>query len=271
MNTSPAISTHSASPSNGDFPLDFLQHLDRAEARPLAALLLSHRRDLAALGQFLVNERLAVLAYAAIAELQLQALFPRTVWSLLEDQWQQQQARNAALLDGLADIDSAFRAAGIEYRLLKGLYLADRFYGGIQRRFTWDIDLMVRPGDVRHALDVLNSIGFAKPDFSLGLERFAPQVAHALECRRADGLSLDLHWTFRRLPGLTLDCDRLWRESASHAFGTLTCQVPSDEYVLLQLLLGVAADVDRGLCRMRTWIGGHFCSGGRRRAACGWW
>lgn len=235
-----------------DLPLDFLKRLHRADARLLASWLLSHRQDLIALVDFLVQERLGVYAYSALVDLNLQALFSKAAWSLLEDQWRRQQQRNTELLDGLAGIDRAFQEAGIEYRLLKGMYLADRFYGGIDRRFTWDIDLMVRSADIPHALDLLDRLGFAKPQFSLGLERFAPQVAHALECCRADGLSVDLHWAFRRLPGLTLDCDRLWRESGCHVLGGLSCPVPSDEYTLLQLLLGVAADVDRGLCRMRA-------------------
>lgn len=245
-NTKPLV------PAGGDLLLRFLKALHRGEARPLASLLLAHRHELANLADRLVKERLAVQAYAALGELKLQPLFPRASWSLLEDQWRQQRRRNAELLQALARIDWTLREAGIEYRLLKGLYLGERFYGGPDQRFTWDLDLLVRPADIWKTLDLLDELGFAKPSFSLGLERLAPQVAHALECRRADGLSVDLHWAFRRLPGLRVDEAALWRQGGCHRLGGLDCPVPPDEYTLLQLLLGIAADLDRGLCRLRA-------------------
>lgn len=230
----------------------FLKLLHGGDKKSLAAMALSRKLDPGPLADCLVKERLGVYAYAALSELQLQALFPRLPLRLLEDQWSQQQRRNADLLEMLARIDELFRAAGIDYLLLKGFHLADRFYHGLDRRFTWDLDLMVRPDAVWQALDLLSRIGFEKPKFTLGFERIAPQVAHALECRHAEGHSVDLHWAFRRLPGLRVDYDAVWRQRRIHPLPGLDCPVAADEHALLQLLLGVAADLDRGLCRMRA-------------------
>jgi len=110
----------------------------------------------------------------------------------------------------------------------------------------------VRPEDLTRALDLLAPMGFVKPRGMLGMDRVAPWVTHALECRRSDGLALDLHWTFRRLPGLRLDQEALWTDSGRLNLGGVAIPVPSDEHTLLQLLLGIAADLDRGLCRTRA-------------------
>lgn len=237
---------------NNDLLLRVLKALQRGETRPLASLLLAHRHALASVCECLVEERLAVYACAVLRESRLFPLFPRAAWGSMEDQWRRQQQRNVEVLHALAQLDRGFREAGIEYRLLKGLYLGARFYGGLDRRFTWDIDLMVHREDIWAALDLLGRLGFTKPKFSLGLERLAPWVSHALECRRADGHSVDLHWGFRRLPGLRIDDAAVWQAGRSCEVAGLRCPVLSDEQSLLQLLLGVAADTDRGLCRMRS-------------------
>jgi len=65
-------------------------------------------------------------------------------------------------------------------------------------------------------------------------------------------LSVDLHWAFRRLPGLHFDDEAIWQGRRFHVIGGQPYPVPSDEHTLLQLLLGVAADIDRSLCRMRA-------------------
>ena len=236
----------------GDLPIAVLKGLHARDSRSLASLLLTRRKELDEVARVLVDERLGVAAYAATESLSLGGLWPRPVLARLRDQWTGQQQRNAQLLDALVAIDSAFGDAGIEYLLLKGLPLADRFYGGVDRRFTWDLDLLVRESDFARGLNALARIGVHPPSFAVGFHRAARQVAHALECRRADGVSIDLHWAFRRLPGLRFPADQLFRDRRFHELGGHRYPIPSDEHMLVQVLLGIAADVDRSLCRLRS-------------------
>lgn len=249
------LDRHNASASGMDTKrrcLAALKHLHRGEVRSFASLLLSRRLAVDTLVTFLVDERLGVFAYAAIRDGKLGALIPGPGGAALQDQWRQQQLRNVALLDELARIATAFQAAGIEFLLLKGLYLSEHFYHGRERRFTWDLDLLVRPSKVGCALSVLGGLGFATPRFTSPVHRLARLVTHALECRRDDGFSVDLHWSLRRLPGLRIDEDRIWSASHMQMLGEAHCRVPADEHSLLLLLLGIAADVDRSLCRTRS-------------------
>lgn len=236
----------------GDLPLAVLKLLYRRERRALASLLLTRRVELDAVARVLVGERLGVYAYAATESLALGGMWPRQVLARLRDQWTGQQQRNADLLAALDTIDTAFGGAGIEYLVLKGLPLSDRFHGGIDRRFTWDLDLLVHESDVASGMQILAAIGVAAPSYTSGLHRLARRVTHAMECRRTDGLSVDLHWAFRRLPGLRFPADDVFRNHKLHDLGCHSYRVPADEHVLVQVLLGIAADVDRSLCRMRS-------------------
>jgi hypothetical protein len=73
-----------------------------------------------------------------------------------------------------------------------------------------------------------------------------------MECRRPDGLSVDLHWAFRRLPGLRFPADEVFADRQFYELGVRRYPIPSDEHMLVQVLLGIAADVDRSLCRVRS-------------------
>lgn len=232
--------------------IQLLKALQQGQARTIGSLLLAHRRRLMDLTNVLIKERLAVQVFAVLNQLNLRTLFPRASWSLLEDQWQGQQQRNTTLLRELIRIEQVFDGAGMPWLYMKGLSLGDRFYGGADRRFTWDLDLLVRPEDLSRTFVLLAPLGFHRPRGLPGMDRIAQGVTHALECRRHDGLSLDLHWTFRRLPGLRLNHRAVWRDRASLTLGGVAIPVPSDEHQLLQVLLGITADLDRGLCRLRA-------------------
>jgi hypothetical protein len=76
-------------------------------------------------------------------------------------------------------------------------------------------------------------------------------MTHALECQRADGLSVDLHWAFRNRPGIRFDYDAIWDRRNRHPLVGLDYPVPSDEDQILLMLVGIALDIDRSHCRIR--------------------
>lgn len=236
--------------------------------RAMAAFLLTHRSALDDLARWLVDERLGVHVHATTASLGLDGLWPRAARARLHDQWAQQQQRTGQLLTALAEVTHAFHAAGIDVLVLKGLPLASRWYGGVGARFTWDLDLLVREAHVPRALKLLGGLGFLPPLGTTPLAGVARRVAHALECRRSDGLSLDLHWAFRRLPGVSFDAARVFAESQPVVLDGLVCNTPSDADTLTQVLLGIAADADRSLCRLRSVWDAHLLLRAADRA--GW-
>lgn len=235
-----------------DLATRVLDALHRAPTRSIAALLLSHRTRLDALADWFVAERLGVSVHAATQSHGLGPLWPAAARARLEDQWSRQQRHSAALLGALAEIDRAFDREGLEHLVLKGLPLSERLEGGIGGRFTWDLDLLVRERDLPRATVALGRTGFSPPRLTQGLLPLARRVVHAVEFRRDDGLAVDLHWAFRRLPGLRFPADEVFAGRRSIRIDGTDFPVPADEHLLAQLLLGIAADADRGLCRWRA-------------------
>ena len=54
-------------------------------------------------------------------------------------------------------------AAGVRAIPLKGMALADSLYGNFAMRITWDLDLLVPPGEALRARHVLIANGYASP------------------------------------------------------------------------------------------------------------
>jgi hypothetical protein len=203
------------------------------------------------LADFLIAERMGVYVYARLEELKLSALLPRRVAEPIRWQHAEQQQRNARLLALLDDVQRALAEAGIEVLVLKGLPMSERFWGGIERRFSLDLDLLVRRGQFRAATAALMRRGFSAPSLVPQPARLALRLSHALELTRA-GLSVDLHWTMRNRPGLAFDLDAPWSSATRCRLRGIDCRVPGDEEQLVMLLAGLANDLERGHHRLRS-------------------
>lgn len=224
----------------------------KGNQRDVARILFANRTRLNDLAHWYVEERLGVSVYALMRDCGLKAIWPNVSIQLMQDQYEQQQRRTELLLETLRGIDRRFREAGVEYQLLKGLPLAERFYRGIGNRFTWDLDILVRSESLSQASEILEGLGLHAPRFSRGLLWGAKRVTHAVEFQGRGGVSIDLHWAFRRLPGVRFPAEDVFGAGGKLEFAGGSYPVSSEEYLLTQLLLSIAADVDRGRCRWRA-------------------
>lgn len=231
--------------------LQLLKAVARGDRRGIAALTLGRLLDFDRLGPFLVDQRMGVFVYARLAELGLLTLLPRRTLEVIRWQHADQQQRNDALLALLDEVQRALTGAGIKVLVLKGLPLSQRCWGGFERRFSLDLDLLVRRAQFRAATGVLTGLGFATPGLIPQPARLALTLSHALELTR-DGLSLDLHWTLRNRPGLRFDLHRPWSSAQVCQIGGIDCRVPSDQDLLVMLLTGLANDLERGHHRLRS-------------------
>jgi hypothetical protein len=102
------------------------------------------------------------------------------------------QAAEAGRLQALLD------GAHIGNLVLKGAAVEMLAYGGLGRKQSWDIDLLVSPAAVAAARKVLESAGYAltQPP-GLSPSQFDTFVALARECEflnRDNGITVELHW-----------------------------------------------------------------------------
>jgi hypothetical protein len=117
------------------------------------------------------------------------------------DLWAAQQMlvrRNAAMAAALVDLLAALDAAGLPALPYKGPVLAEALYGDVAMRAFGDLDLLIRPRDLRAAKDLLKARGF-EPEYDLGPAQEAAflraSAQYHLVLRHADsGLLVELHW-----------------------------------------------------------------------------
>lgn len=221
---------------------------DWAAAEPLLAAappqdaLLSWLR-----GQHLAGQFAAALDDGPLAE-----MLPATSLRLLRGRLARQRAHNERVLAASQGAVAALDGAGIRCLLLKGVHWAERFCGGLERRFLWDLDLLV-PADQREpALACLVRNGRHLRTGPLWNNRVTRGLTHAVALAgEADEIELDLHWRLRHRPAYRIDEAALWDGSRAFSLGESCFRVPSDEYCLLTLLLGIAHDLESGRLRLK--------------------
>lgn len=111
----------------------------------------------------------------------------------------------------LKAILGTMRAAGIPAVPLKGTYLAERYYGGLDGRLSGDIDILVPAELLAGARAVLHGLGFRLAPETSPARNFHPFHDPAFVRRGAGGWSVvELHWALTDPKFVTVDYDRLW-------------------------------------------------------------
>ncbi len=146
--------------------------------------------------------------------------------------------RNVALTGELLRLLDRLRARGVVALPFKGPTLAAAVYGHLGLREFGDLDLLVLPGDVPAAREVLVAEGF-RPRFDLTRPQESLYLRSRYEhpfVRAADGVAVELQW--RILPiefGIRLDYAGFWGRSEEIAVAGHRVPVLASEDLLLVL------------------------------------
>ncbi|SDS29029.1 Uncharacterised nucleotidyltransferase [Paenibacillaceae bacterium GAS479] len=103
----------------------------------------------------------------------------------------------------------AFEKEGIPLITLKGIRMAERFFGHFAARPTTDMDVLVRPADLERASALLQKLSFVEseqPDedhFHLLFNKFYDNPMFPF-------LAVELHWSILRSHGHETDMESLW-------------------------------------------------------------
>lgn len=179
----------------------------------------------------------------------LRAELPPEVIAAFDTACARETAIRARLLDGVARLDSAFAAAGVDWMLLKGLGLAVRYYGAIDRRVSRDLDVLVRLEDLRRAEGVLKSLGYHPASWIPS--RIGRYATHALDYVAA-AAAIDLHWTLARHPSFRFDLSGFFARRQSVQLRATTVSIPADEDALVLALVSAFGDLQRRALSART-------------------
>ena len=144
---------------------DVLLATRRGEHAPLPAVTADEWREV---GPLAAHYQLAPLLFSTLNG-QTDLSVPADALETLRQSHRATAAANLAVIHGLGVILRALAAREIPTIVLKGGYLATSVYGHIALRPMRDVDVMVRPADLRAALECLISIGYGCDDIEAAL------------------------------------------------------------------------------------------------------
>lgn len=233
--------------------LDLLVALLSRDDERAAAAIRTSGDTLDAFGAFARRHQLSGYVHTLVGDAGLADQLPLALRTELETRHRAESRKRRVLDEAQADVTDAFRASAVDCVLLKGAQLADRFYGGIGQRASWDLDLLVRQEDLDASRDVLRDCGYVQHSPMLFGERVSVSVAHALDFVRGE-VGLDLHWKLASHPSFRIDYGRLWERRESWTMAGRRYRVLAVEDELTLNLLASHKDIERGAFRLRSFV-----------------
>ena len=225
--------------------LIFLLHEDYDAARYCLAPLEPERVRI-----FFQEQQLAGYLYALHQEVGDQSPLRPDVAFLLKGRYREQWGRTEKLIRELSILGKRFREAGQDFILLKGPYLASRFYGDVDRREIHDIDLLVRRNAFAPASRLVQDCGFRGSSKVFLSEGLMARFVHHKEFKKEE-VPLDLHQVLRAYPGMNIREEMLWKQRAQIDLPGGPYSVLSDEHTLLNQLLSIHHDIGLGTITLR--------------------
>lgn len=162
------------------------------------------------------------------------------------------------LISELLSLHAELEAAGIEGIFFKGPVLSKLYYCGDNIRRFWDLDLLLRDRrDLRRVHALLTRRGFARRSKTPLGDRTAAFFSHAYDYVRPDEPAptiIDVHWTLSTHFSFRIDEARLWGSTVCCDLRGENLRALSVEYDLVQLMLAVLRDTERGRLRAKLLV-----------------
>ncbi len=198
----------------------------------------------------LEQSRLSGYFYSLINSTEIENLIPAPLLEQLAASYQTQEQKSHNNLQLLVEIQRVLTGASIPFLSLKGLYVAERFFGGVNRRFMWDLDILVRPEDFQAAIAATEAIGL-RPSSPSKFDPTNPFWGiHAVQVS-GNGGYLDIHHAIRSLPKISFDHDAIWNNALEFHVGSAKFPTLCDTDTLLISAIGVGADIQNSHHNLR--------------------
>jgi len=222
--------------------LRLLVRLARPDAAGVERCLRQRSASLDRLADTAAAHGLSVVLLRALADSPLRAALSRPRLEALEARGRWQETRLQVILDALTGLADRFAAAGQPFVLLKGPYLAARFYGDLRGREFVDLDLLVPRADRTRAFRLLAAAGYRHRSRVLLSESLTCFFVHGFDFKAGEA-GVDLHWRLSRHPSLHLDESGIWSQRRSYAIAGRPYAVLSDEHEVVFAALSLLRDL----------------------------
>ena len=226
----------------------------RGQAETVAVLCGAAEFDPHAFLQYADNQRVAACVFHAAQSHSLMPLLPEQAVEFLRRAFLTQWRWNFLLLGRIAELDGKLRQNGREAIVLKGLHLAEEYFGQLAARQVGDIDLLIAD---RHDLcayeEILGGLGYRRRSRILGSRALMTRYTHHMEF---DGplAPLDLHWVLRQHPSFALDYSDIWRRKRQVRVRNVEFLALDVEHELVLQFLSIHTDVQVGILRLKPFV-----------------
>jgi len=202
---------------------------------------------------FVVSHHVSILVLNALDDSPLRPSLAAQQIDMLEQRRRHQLTRAQQLLEALEHLTDRFETAGLRCMLLKGPYLATRFYGDVHAREFYDLDLLVPWRERGRAFQLLGEAGYARKSRVLLDARLTGFFVHGFDF--TDGRALvDLHWCLSRQPSVHVDDATLWKQTQTFRLSGRAYAVLSDEHEIVFAVLSLLRDLERGRPKVKNLI-----------------
>lgn len=159
-----------------------------------------------------VKEGISPLLYWNLSEIRNGKAVPCEVQKKLQKMYYSNLAQNILLYDELNKILKAFKKAGIDTIVLKGVFLAEEIYQNLGLRPMSDIDLLIKEEDLAKVKYELTELMYFGTYHTKHYEQFQTALSNEhLFVHRKKEIYIDLHWNI--LPPESpykIDITKLW-------------------------------------------------------------
>ena len=233
--------------------LKTLQALLPASGAGLGQAHAVHSADTPSFFRFLVGNHLAGTLYWILQETGAEDQAPRELVDRCKLFYLKQWGKNQTQLRLARQLRDAFAERSVDIVFLKGIFLAQRFYGSIEARATSDLDVLVRRPDIARAEEILRAAGFIQRSRVLLSRDATIRFTHHFEYVR-DSTELELHWALAEHPAFRIRYPDLWDSRQQLRLGEERFSTLSDEYALVTQVLGAFKDIELGVSTLKPFV-----------------
>lgn len=186
------------------------------------------------------NSELQPLLYSKLKPYFSNIFFPDFVQSDLRQAHLRTAQKNLLMLHHAGLIFKAIRSKNIPVIGLKGIYLIDNVFKNIAARPFGDIDIMVKKGDVKAVINILQSLGYEMETY-FSLEDQNLDIKHVPPMYNEKRLPVEIHWSILQEDNpFCIDVNELWFRAVETKIADVQVLALSPEDLLVHLCLHFA-------------------------------
>ena len=233
--------------------LTLLNYIMKRDSESIEKFLESDEVDFDIFYKFIWDNQLAGNLYSLLINSELRALFPDILIDKFKPSYLKQWIKNERLIREIEFLSELVNKGGIEVIFLKGPFLAERFYGNIDRRSIADIDVLVKNDEIDNIDKLLKRNGFELKSIVFLDKYLSIYFTHHFEYARRD-VDLELHWALSTHCSFNLNYSRIWQEKNNFEFRQKNYLVLSDEYELVFQILSIFKDIELGTIKLKSFV-----------------